>query len=214
MIYIKLEDLFRVIELTLTFIGLIFIVFGWIIPYKQSLKMEKKRRESELEQQKRQWEKEQIDIQIAMFYGPISALLKEQNIVWQRIIYQLGRNCIFENNQFTINDLPEDEAKIWMHFVDMYKIPLNKKIVDIIRDNTHLVYKSEIPSCFNTFLDYTLGWELLDKQKRSGVPNYYEYHYCYNFPKEFTRYINNTLEILLVKQAELINSKELKSTVF
>ena len=77
------------------------------------------------------------------------------------------------------------------------------KIVEIMRDNIHLIYKSEIPTCYKVFLDYALGWELLDSQKRNNVPNFYEYHYSYNYPIEFSNYIRTTLKILQAEQYNL-----------
>ena len=198
------EQKVKLIQLFLTSLGLLLVVFGWIIPYRQNLKIESKRKKMDISFRQKQWEKEQIDNQIAEFYGPISALLQEQNIIFEHILYMFGRRHIFSKNQVQLSDLPENEQKIWIHFVETYKIPLNNKIVEIIRRKKHLIYKSEIPNCFNLYLDYTLGWELLDNQARNEVPNYYEYFYIYNYPHEFADYINGTLELLLKRQAELL----------
>lgn len=99
--------------------------------------------------------------------------------------------------------MPENEQKIWMHYVDKYTIPNQIKIVEILRKNTYLIYNSTVPDSVNLFLDYVLGWELLDNQKRNGVQNYYDYHYSYNYPKEFNYYIRDTLAKLRKEQAEL-----------
>lgn len=64
------------------------------------------------------------------------------------------------------------------------------------------------------FQSYALGWELLDNQKREGVPNYYEYYSRINFPREFKNYIEETLKILLKIQAELLQMNEYPSTAF
>ena len=202
----------KIIELVFTALGLIFVVCGWIIPYKQNQESMKRQRQAEYIFRQRQWEKEHIDKQISEFYGPISTLLQEQNIIFDKILYMFGRPYVFSKDQTQLSDLPENEQKIWMHFVDTYKIPLSNKIVEIIQNKKHLIYKSEIPTCFNVFLDNTQGWELLDNQKRNGVPNYYEYSYSYNFPVEFTSYINRTLKLLLKRQAELIGNDEFEST--
>lgn len=208
------DQVVKVIELLLSFVGLLFVVFGWIIPYRQNIRIEDSRKKNEIVFRQKQWEKEQIDKQIAEFYGPISALLQEQNILFERILYTFGRRHIFSKDQTSLSDLPEDEQKIWAHYVDTYKIPLNNRIIEIIQSKKHLIYRSEIPTCFDVYLDYALGWELLDNQKRHGVPNYYEYYYCYNFPKEFSVYINNTLRVLLKRQAELIGETTTEHTAF
>lgn len=208
------DQVVKVIELLLSFVGLLFVVFGWIIPYRQNIRIEDSRKKNEIVFRQKQWEKEQIDKQIAEFYGPISALLQEQNILFERILYTFGRRHVFSKDQTSLSDLPEDEQKIWAHYVDTYKIPLNNRIIEIIQSKKHLIYRSEIPTCFDVYLDYALGWELLDNQKRHGVPNYYEYYYCYNFPKEFSVYINNTLRVLLKRQAELIGETTTEHTAF
>lgn len=191
------------IGLLLTLLGLILIVIGWIIPYRQKLEIEAKRVKFEEDFQKLRWEKELVDQQISKFYGPISALIEEQHIRWLRILYMFGRNYIFDPEHPDFESLTEKERKIWVHFIDTYKLPIGHQIVEIIRNNRHLIYKSEIPDSFKLFMDYTVGWELLVNQKKNGVPNFYEYRYEYNYPKEFDNYIKETLKILLKRQTDL-----------
>lgn len=202
----KFDLVIQVIELAFTFIGLIFVIFGWIIPYRQSLKTENDRREYENNLLKRQWEKDLVDKQISEFYGPVSEIIREQDILFSLILFQLGRDHVFKLDNYSLSDLSDKDQKIWVHYVDNYKIPTQMKIVQAIRNNQHLIYKSEVPTCFEAFLEYALGWELLDNQTRNGVPNYYEYYYSYNYPREFDRYINSTLKTLLAIQAKLTNS--------
>lgn len=206
------EQIIMMIELAFTAIGLLFVIFGWIIPFRQNLILEARQRENANFFRQKQWEKEHIDKQISEFYGPISALLKKQDILFERILYMFGRSFVFRKDQTQLSQLSENEQKIWVHFVDTYIIPQNKRIVEIIQKNQHLIYKSEVPPCFEKYLDYALGWELLDNQKRHGVPNYYEYYYSFNFPKDFKSYINSTLTVLQNKQAELIFESKSLST--
>ena len=165
------EILFRSIEVALTLIGLVLVVFGWIIPYKNSIKAEEIRARNELEMERIRWEKELIDKQISNLYGPIYALINERYVTFSRVLYQLGRQYVIPEGM-GFYDLSENEQKIWKHYVDNYAIPNQMRIVDIMRGNLHLVYKSEIPACYRKFLDYALGLDLLDKQKRSDVPNW------------------------------------------
>ncbi|MBQ2968464.1 MAG: hypothetical protein IJE10_10145 [Clostridia bacterium] len=154
--------------------------------------------------QKMKWEKDFVEEQISQFYGPISMLLREKRLLFERILEMFGRRKVFLENQTRISDLTDDEQKIWIHYVNTYKIPIDKKIIEIIRNKHHLIYNSEMPECFHRYLDYALGWELLDNQKRNDVPNYYEYYYCFNFPKDFRIYIDNTLSLLQNKKEEII----------
>ena len=198
------DMIIKIIELFFIMIGLIFVIFGWIIPYKQSIKSTKQQQVFEKNLICAQWEKELIDKQISQFYGPIAELLREQDLRWALIKYQLGRSVIFQKEQQKITDLPEHEQKIWIHFIDTYSIPSRMKIIEIFQNNHHLMYQSEIPECIRPYMEYVLGWELLDNQKKNGVPNYYEYYYSYNYPIEFNYYIEKTLALLLQRQKELI----------
>lgn len=58
-------------------------------------------------------------------------------------------------------------------------------------------------------MEHSLVYELLDNQKKNGVPNFYEYRYISGYPREFDHYIETTLMKLLNEQAEII--KESKS---
>lgn len=203
----RIEILFKCAEIVIALIGLILVVFGWIVPYKNSIKTEKMRIENEHELERIRWKKELIDKQISNLYGPIYALIIEGDVSFSRILYQLGRQYVIPKDKSFV-DLPEDEQKIWKHYVDTYKIPNQIKMVEIMRSNLHLIFNSEIPTCYKEFLDYSLGWELLDNQKRNNVPNYYEYHYVFNYPAEFNHYIRTTLMLLLKEQAKLIEQTE------
>lgn len=201
----KYEIMFATIETIIAVIGLVLIVFGWIVPSQQEKKKITLQKEQEINIERIKWRKEQIDAQISNLYGPIYALIIEGNVTFSRILYQLGRNYVFTKD-ISFEEMPLEEQAIWSHYVDEYKIPSQNKIASILRENIHLIYNSEIPTCYKLFLDYALGWELLDNQKRHSVPNFYEYHYCFNYPHEFDTYIKDTLELLLEEQAQLLKS--------
>lgn len=205
------EVIFKVIEVIIAIVGLILVIFGWIVPYRQTIKTEKLRIDNERELERIRWKKELIDKQISELYGPIYALIIEGEIRFSRIQYQLGRKHIIPKDK-GFYDLPESEQLIWKHYVETYKISNQMEIVKIMRNNLHLIYKSELPICYKEFLDYTLGWEMLDNQKEKGVPNYYEFHYIFNYPAAFNRYIEETLNILLNEQSKLLKQTEQKST--
>lgn len=264
------DQITKVVELAFTFLGLVLVFFGIVLPLKQNAKdaaarekelaekkeakekekaekkeakekeeaarqkvlaekkeakekekAEKKeakekeeaaRKDAE-EQRKReesafrrvQWEKELVDRQISELYGPLNELLLEKRKYFELVEYQLGRKKIFDSVHPTLDSFPENEKKIWIHYVDTYQIPFQKKIIELLRKNQHLWYKSEPPCCYETYVEYILGIDMLDNQMRSGVPNYYEYHYCYNYPYQFDDYVSNTLIELRKRQEELLN---------
>ena len=64
----KMEIIFKIAELILTFLGLVLVIFGWIIPYRQSIKTQNKSKLNEIEFQKNMWKKELVDKQISLSY--------------------------------------------------------------------------------------------------------------------------------------------------
>jgi hypothetical protein len=207
------EQILRVIELSLTFIGVLLVIFGWIIPYKQSIQIHSRQQDFEQSLLERKWEKEHIDLQISKLYGPIAELTRESNIIFHQVMNQIGRSYVFKmvykpsDDSYTwgkLADLPEKEQKIWVHFIENYSLPIQARVLEIIQENQHLIYQSKVPECFNTYMNYVLGWRLLHEQMKNGVPNNYQYYYDYNYPKEFNDYIESTLATLLTRQTELI----------
>lgn len=161
-----------------------------------------------------EWEVELINKQISELYGPIAELIRESNLRIELLCFQLGRKHIFPEEMQTFDELPENEQKLWAHFVDTYKIPCQMKIVDILRKNYHLIYNSEIPPCYDTFVKYAIGWELLDNQKRNGVFNYYKYCFSYNYPHEFDHYIFSTLKTLQNRKQDLMAIKNQSADIY
>ena len=51
------EQIISIISVCLTAIGLILVIFGWIIPHNQNIKMENLRKKEDLIFRKTQWEK-------------------------------------------------------------------------------------------------------------------------------------------------------------
>lgn len=196
----------NILELFISIIGLVLVVIGLIVPFKQSIELNKIIQNDQIKQEKRAWRMQLLDEQICKYYGPISAILKEQTIIRQHIWHQIGRNVIFNEGKNKLGDLAPEEQLIWKHFIDKYKIPMQHQIIEIMRDNAHLAIHGEHDMYVDEFLDYVLGWELLDSQRQEGVQNYYEYYYSYSYPVGFNSYIHNTLTRLL-KEKELLISE-------
>lgn len=202
---LTLADIISIIEVIISIIGLVFIVVGWIIPYRQTIKLDKSNRAAQLLQTQREMKIKRIDEQLEKYYGPILALLREQSILWTRVHEQMGGGPVFESWQDKLSDLSPDKQKLWVHYVDTYKIPLQREIVNIMKTNAHLAESSVIQTAPYEFLAYVVGWELLDRQRRDGVPNYYEYHEAVNYPANFNAYIKQTFEKLKQERDKLLS---------
>lgn len=211
----EFEQIVKIIELLISIIGVILVGVGLVAPFYQSLELNKINQKNTLElnkvtqenalrQKQLEWKINILNEQISKCYGPISAILMEQEIISDKIWFVFGRKAIFDHGKDKLSDLTPDEQKIWVHFVDNYKIPLQHKILEILQRNKHLLVQNESSASIDRFMDYALGWELLDSQARHGVPNYYEYYYSFNYPVDFNKHIKRTLKELIENRDKLI----------
>ena len=96
---LQFEEYFKIAELLISVISVILVIIGLILPFRQSLRLNKENYKDELNQKKMIWRIQLIDEQISKYYGPICAILKEQTIIRKRIWYQIGRQVIFDERK-------------------------------------------------------------------------------------------------------------------
>ena len=73
-----METTLKIIEVVISAFGVLLIIFGWIVPYRQAIKQEANRKKNEDEAQKNRWQKEMIDKQISELYGPLSQIIRSR----------------------------------------------------------------------------------------------------------------------------------------
>jgi len=173
-------------------IALLVAIVGWLVTYR----LEKNK---ERETARTADEKAHIDLQLAQLYGPIYGLLLENDRVRQHVQSQFGRTTVFAGG----SPLPKDEERVWIHHLENYFLPNNRKIVDLIRGNVHLLHGVEFPKSWLAFLDYAIGYELFHRQYRD-LGSKYGFHCPENFPKEFQQDIVRSVSSLKKKQWELV----------
>ena len=121
-----------VLQVVIGVVGLMFVVLGWIIPYRQNLKEQARQRKFEEQLEIKRWKKAHVDNQIKYLYGPIQQLLCEQDMIRQFVSLEFGRNTVFDAGKDVLSDLEENEQKIWIHYVTTYVLPYQQKILNIL----------------------------------------------------------------------------------
>lgn len=208
----KYESLLTVI---FSFFGLILVIVGWFVANKNAAKINTENFQNQLELEDRnrkmclyqksiEWEIQYIDNQIRQFYGPIFFKLKELEYIRLHIQEEMGTGdkSVFPGST-TLKDLTPENQKIWIHFIDNYQIPIHNEILKIMFENSHLSLNNS-EHCIYEFKDYVIGTNLLNKQYNDNIPNFYEYSYSRNYPKNFNKHIEETLKKLENQRAELI----------
>lgn len=152
---INYDLLFNIINTSLSAISVIFIIFGWVIPYKQSQKQQKDQRHYEESTRFLQYSKNRIDEQISKLYVPLYSLSMENKMQINILLKELNRNYVFAKGE-TINSLNENDKLLWIDFVKNHFLPNLNRMKDILNNNLHLIFEYELPSSYQRFMKYTL----------------------------------------------------------
>lgn len=203
----------NIINTIISGIGVIFIIFGWIIPYKQSQKQQKDQRRYEETTIFNQYYKDRIDEQISKLYVPLYSLSMENKMQINILLKKLDRNYVFAKGD-NINNLTENDKLLWIDFVKYHFMPNLNRMKDILNCNIHLIYESELPSSYQRFIKYTLKLNNdLELYLNSSNSNYDTLFIEDNYPSDFDIYINKTLGKLLQLQRNILTQGRNESTI-
>lgn len=175
--------------------GLCIIVLGWFVNNILS-----KRKEHQYQQRRDQ--KNYLDSQLSKLYGPIYGILLENERLVKQLQDQFNREIVF---RMGIPLTPREE-KIWVHMLEKFFFPNNRRIINLILQNVDLIEGNRFPNSFLHFIDYAVGFELLHKQYLDlNIP--YGFHYIENFPQEFQKEIILVTSKLKQYQWNLVDSQ-------
>ncbi len=179
--------------------GVTAAVIGWWVSHYLAQKKER-----HFEQLK--WAKAFIDSQLSELYGPIYGLLLENDRHRIDIEEIFGRSTIFVGSI----PLTDEEKNIWVHYLENYYLPNNRKIVEIIKEKIHLLVGDELPKSFLSFIDYAVAFEAAHKQF-NDLGKQYGFHSKTNFPIQFKSEINQEVKFLKKKQWALMKNGRIKN---
>lgn len=210
---INYDLLFNIINTSLSAISVIFIIFGWVIPYKQSQKQQKDQRHYEESTRFLQYSKNRIDEQISKLYVPLYSLSMENKMQINILLKELNRNYVFAKGE-TINSLNENDKLLWIDFVKNHFLPNLNRMKDILNNNLHLIFEYELPSSYQRFMKYTLKLNSdLELYLNSSNNDYDTLFVEDNYPSDFDIYINKTLDKLLQLQRNNLTEDSNQSTI-
>lgn len=181
-------------ELTIAIVGPLVVVAGWIVSYHLG-----QRRDRNLEATRIRLN--YVSDQLSLFYGRVYGLLLENDRVRRQQHEQFGREAVFAEG----SRLPPDEERLWVHYLENYFLPNNRKIVNLVTEHVHLWAGETVPPSFLAFLDYAVGFESLHRQYHD-LEREYGFRYVSNFPEEFRKDIVETVSRLKKLQADLMAS--------
>lgn len=183
-------------QILAAYMGLLLVGFGWLVSFYLG-----RRRDRELEMMRLRLD--HINNQLSQFYGQVYGLLLENDRVRGLIREQFGRQIVFEGGK----SLDKDEEPQWVHYLENYFLPNNRRIINLLVNNVHLWEGKVVPTSFLRFLDYAIGFEALHKQYRD-LGREYGFHWIEGFPKEFRTEIIATVSELKSTQWVLVGNQE------
>lgn len=203
----------NIINTILSGISVLFIIFGWIIPYKQSQKQQKEQRYYDKTIKSEQYYQDRVDEQISKLYVPLYSLSMENKMQTNILLNKLNRNYIFAKGQ-TINDLNDTDKILWIDFVKNHFLPNLNCMKEILNNNMYLIYESELPSSYKRFIKYTLRLNN-DLELYLNSPNINNHNLFVedNYPNDFDIYINKILDRLLQEQRNRFNQNPTNQTI-
>jgi len=170
-------------------VGVASVVVGWFVARQHTLQLDRERERLALIRQ-----------QLDEFYAPIYGILLENDRVRMHVWEQTGRRAIMFGEG---EPLDEEGVRIWVHYLENYLIPNNRKILSILQNKMHLYRGLEYPNCFRDWVDYALGYEALHSQYR-GWGREYGFVSVRNFPTEFLEHIVETMSDLMREQRSVV----------
>lgn len=198
------ELMLNIINTIFSGFSVIFIIFGWIIPYKQSQKQQKNQRNYEKATKVDEYYKNRIDEQISKLYVPLYSLSMENKMQFNVLLKKLNRNYVFAKGK-TINNLNENDKFLWLDFAKNHFVPNLNHMKDILNNNIHLIFDSELPFSYQRFMEYTLKINNdLELYLNHANIDYSNFFVDDNYPNDFDIYINKTLDKLLQLQNDYL----------
>jgi hypothetical protein len=179
------------IKLVVALITAVITACGWFATYYFSARAS--RRGFEREAALRHLERQLEDL-----YGPLAFLILEGRQTFKELLAAFNRNYVFIGDQ----ELPAEELKTWLFWVENDFFPRNEKIKTLLSTKTHLLNDSFIPESFQDFLDHYNSWRINHlRWKSDGVK--YSWHSKINWPTAFEEEVLATFRRLKTKHAEL-----------
>jgi hypothetical protein len=176
------------VEMIVDSLAIAIVAIGWIVSYAIGKRVEQ-----------RQSQQTYRETQLGELYGKIYGLLVENQRAFTVVLNAFDRKFVFKGDQ----GLPAEEKEIWLYYVENHFLPNNREIVDLIKNNIHLLHGYRFPRSFLMFIDYTIEWEALHGLYRKNGRDY-PLHASGNFPREFQKDIIEIVSALKIKQLDAI----------
>jgi len=143
---------------------------------------------------------DRVSRQLSEFYGPLLALESTETSTWGLFRERYRPFGAFWDPR----DPPtEDEARVWRLWMTEVFMPLNRKMVEVIRSRADLLDDVRIPQCLLDVCSHVASYEVVLKQWEAG--DFREHTALANFPtQELHPYLSKSFDRLKAEQQRLL----------
>lgn len=158
---------------------------GWLVNYYLG-------RKKDIETRQQQARLEYIRQQIYELYAPLWGLIEQVKAVYAVARQRLPQNAegLTDRSRFTSQD-----NEIFKFFNEVYYLPINNQIIEIIQKKTYLLRDGILPASFTDFIRFqTLNESLYRLWKEKGIDS--SNVPGMKYPQQFNEDIKSALEAL------------------
>ena len=146
---------------------------------------------------------DRVSRQLSDLYGPLLALESTQGSTWA-----LFRSRYRPTRPYWDPESPptEEEALAWRTWMTEVFMPLNRKMVDVIRARADLLDDDHMPTCLLDICSHTASYEVVLNRWEAG--DYTENTALADFPRdELHPYLSGSFDRLKAEQQRLLTGR-------
>jgi hypothetical protein len=143
---------------------------------------------------------DRVSRQLSDFYGPLLALASTGSSTWELFRTRYRPEGSFWHRQPSPSD---EEAHIWRLWMTEVFMPLNRRMVEVIRSKADLLDDAEVPQCLLDVCSHVASYEPVLKRWEGG--DFRENTPLANFPaRELLQYLSESFLRLKANQQSLL----------
>lgn len=166
-------------------------VIGYLVTYLNNLRLARRRDRLE-----------RLNDQLSKLYGPLLALESAAGAAWEKFRQKYRPGMSFWRDEPPPSADEAAAYRLWMTTVFM---PLNRRMMDVIVNHTHLVDEPDMPRCFKELCAHIATYEPILQRWSNGDTS--DHLSAIVFPRrELERYVHEAYRRLKSEQAALLGT--------
>lgn len=152
--------------------------------------------------QRRNERLQRLNAQLSELYGPLVTIGSANRIAF----LEFERRYAPEEEKLFGKSTTDETHRLWRIWVDTVFMPNNRRILEIVQYNGHLLVEDEVPQVLLQFAAHTYGYEALLVRWRED--DFGDYLSVVDFPREFYEYAQSRFLYLKAQQLRMLRNDQ------